>query len=182
MKKACILFADGLEEVEAITPLDYLRRAGIETLALGLKPGTVKGAHMIEISTDAELRNHINDKFDCIIIPGGFGGSTAIAQSADACTLIKRIYAEGGLVCGICAAPALVLGESCGLLSGKEFTCYPGMESHVKNGRHVNKRVVKDGNLITSQGPACAGEFALAIIEALMGAETAKKIAAEIIQ
>lgn len=174
MKKVALLLADGFEEIEAITPADILRRAGVEVILTGVEGLSVTGSHHITVEADMTLEE-LPDGLDGIVIPGGMPGAANIAASADAMKLIRRIYNDSELVGAICAAPAVVLGES-GLLEGREFTCYPGFETRVKGARHSEERVVRDSNLITSRGAGSAAEFALALVEYLAGKEKAKEI------
>jgi len=178
-KKALVLLAEGFEEVEAITPIDYLRRAGVEvTIASVSLFMTVKGARNIQVNANTELASLGSDAgdWDAIIIPGGASGADNIAASKEACTLIKNMAAAEKLICAICAAPAVVLAPL-GLLSGKKFTCYPGLEAKVKDGEWSNERVVIDGNIITSKSAGTAGEFSIAIIGKLFDEAAGKKIA-----
>lgn len=177
MKRACVLLADGCEEVEAITPVDYLRRAGIETVTLGLDGRDVVGAHGIAMAADRTLDELNGEDFDCVVVPGGGKGADAIAGSRMAVEFIRRLSGEGAVVAAICAAPALVLGAACGLLKGKRFTCYPGLESSVPDGRFSEERVVTDGMLVTARSAGCAGEFAVAVISLLEGEAAAEKVA-----
>ncbi|GAB1456267.1 MAG: DJ-1/PfpI family protein [Spirochaetia bacterium] len=181
MKKACVILANGCEEVEAITPIDYLRRAGIDVVVAGLGSREILGSHDIAITTDAVLDDIDSQDFDCIVVPGGGGGSKAIAEDTVAVSFIKRQAATGRLIAAICAAPALVLGEACGLLKKRRFTCYPGMESHVDEGLFEETRVVDDGDIITARAAGCAGEFSLAIVRALCGGSKAKELEASVL-
>ncbi|MCE5256512.1 MAG: DJ-1/PfpI family protein [Spirochaetaceae bacterium] len=177
MKKACVLIADGSEEIEALTPVDYLRRAGIEVTLVGLRGFQVKGARGIVITANAVLESVCDILFDALIIPGGMPGASNIAASAKAVEMIKRHYREGKIVAAICAGPAVVLQGACGLLDGKRFTAFPGTESQVPRGIFVPDRVVRDGTIITSRGPGTAGEFAVSIIECLSGRQAAQSVA-----
>jgi len=181
MKKACVILANGFEEVEAITPIDYLRRADIEVVVAGLGGREIIGGHGMEFTADAALDDIDTDDFDCIVVPGGGGGSKAIAADHTAVKMIQRQAGKGRLVAAICAAPALVLGEACGILDGRRFTCYPGMEKHVADGRFEAARVVDDGNIITARAAGCAGEFAVTIIRALAGGSKADEVAASVL-
>jgi 4-methyl-5(b-hydroxyethyl)-thiazole monophosphate biosynthesis len=178
-KKAIVLLADGFEEVEAVTPIDYLRRAGVEvTIASVSLFMTVKGARRIQVNANTELAGVGNGagEWDAIIIPGGASGAENIAASEEACALLKNMAAAGKLICAICASPAVVLAPL-GLLEGKKFTCYPGLEVKVTDGKWSEDRVVIDGNIITSRSAGTAGEFAIAIIEKLINKAAAQKIA-----
>jgi 4-methyl-5(b-hydroxyethyl)-thiazole monophosphate biosynthesis len=177
-KKAIVLLAEGFEEVETVTPVDYLRRAGVEvTIAAIGESLTVKGARGIQINADttlAELAPRPGG-FDAVIVPGGLKGAENLAASKETGTLLKEMAAVGKFVCVICASPAIVLAPL-GLLKGKKFTCYPGMEEKVKEAHWSQERVVIDGNIITSRAAGTAGEFAIAIIWQLLGEDAAKKI------
>jgi len=169
MKKVVLFLADGFEEVEAVTPIDFLRRAGIEVITVGLTGKLVTGAHNITIQADTVLNDFKADT-DGILIPGGMPGSANIAASRKVRTIVQDFDREEKLVAAICAAPALVLGGA-GVLKGRSFTCYPGMEGEAgPDGHYTGDRVVVDGNLITGNGPGGAAEFAGAVISYLKGA------------
>jgi 4-methyl-5(b-hydroxyethyl)-thiazole monophosphate biosynthesis len=180
-KKAIILLADGFEEVEALTPIDYLRRAGVEVTAAAIGDSlTVKGRWSgLKVTADttlAEIAKGGTGGWDAVVLPGGMPGAANLAASKETGALLKEMAACGKLICAICASPALVLSPL-GLLAGKKFTCYPGMEEKAREGKWSDKRVVADGNIITSRGAGTAGEFAIAIIEKLIDGAAAKKIA-----
>ena len=183
MKKAIILLADGFEDVEAITPIDYLCRAGIDvTIASISNSLTVTsrwgGIKMTVGTTLTEQISNIKERkyWDAVIVPGGSPGAVNLAASQEVNTLLNEMAAAGKLICAICASPAVVLAPL-GLLAGKKFTCYPKMEEKVTDGEWSDNRVVVDGNIITSRGAGTAGEFAIAIIEKMLDDSTAKKIA-----
>ena len=173
-KKVAVLLADGFEEVEAVTPIDFLRRAGVKVIAAGITGKTVTGANGVNITADA-LAKDLPGDLDGVVIPGGMPGAANVAKSKEAGELIKKLLAAGGLVAAICAAPAVVLGAG-GFLSGKRFTCYPGFEKDITGASFSGDRVVVDGNLITSRGPGTAAEFSIALIEYLAGKEAADKV------
>jgi 4-methyl-5(b-hydroxyethyl)-thiazole monophosphate biosynthesis len=192
-KKALVLLAEGFEEVEAVTPIDYLRRVGIEVTVAAIGSSlAVKGARGITVNADVTLRDLIARQqaaaasFDAVIIPGGMPGATNIAASPEAGALITEMAAAGKWVCAICASPAVVLAPL-GLLSGKKFTCYPGMETEVRDGIWTDEAVAiaggsaAFGGVITSRAAGTAGVFAVAIIGQLLGQETADKIAASVL-
>lgn len=181
MKRVCVLLADGFEEVEAITPIDYLRRVGAAVTVAGIKGRRVEGGHGIVVEAEATLAELVGEAFDCVVVPGGGKGSENIAADGRAVAFIKAHAKAGAIVGSICAAPALVLGRACGLLAGKAFSCYPGMETLVPEGRFRAERVVRDGTLITSRAAGCAGEFAAALAEALVGQEPARKLAESVL-
>jgi len=175
MAGVVIFLADGFEEVEAVTPVDYLRRSGIEVVLAGVNTLTPTGARGIRLHADIEAGD-IDWLPDGLILPGGLPGAENLAESEDVDRLCGEVMKAGGLLASICAAPALVLG-SYSLLKGRHFTCYPGFESKVSGGQYSDRSVVVDGNIITSRGAGTAGEFSMAIIEYLMDRETADRIA-----
>jgi len=185
-KNAIVLLAEGFEEVEAVTPIDYLRRAGITVTIAAVGGGaasgnlSVKGARGITVNADALLCDIIRQgktaAFDAVVIPGGMPGATNIAASKEAGALITEMAAAGKLVCTICAAPAVVLAPL-GVLSGKKFTCYPGMEEKVQGGKWTDDSVAIDGTVITSRSAGTAGKFAVAIIGQLLGKAEGDRIA-----
>lgn len=181
MKQVCVLLADGFEEVEAITPIDYLRRAGAAVTTAAIKGRRVEGGHGIAVEADATLSELEGKRFDCVVAPGGGKGSENIAADARAIAFIKAHAEAGAIIGAICAAPAMVLGRACGLLKGKAFSCYPGMEGLVPEGSFKAERVVRDGALITSRAAGCAGEFAATLVEALIGEEAARKLSESVL-
>jgi 4-methyl-5(b-hydroxyethyl)-thiazole monophosphate biosynthesis len=185
MKKVIVLLAEGFEEVEAVTPIDYLRRAGLEVTITAIGGSlSAKGARGITLNADALLRDIIQKgettAFDAVIIPGGMPGAANIAASEECGALILKMAAAGKLVCAICAAPAVVLAPL-GLLSGKKFTCYPGMEEKVQNAQWTDERVAIDGAIITSRSAGTAGEFAATIISRLVSEAEGDKIARSVL-
>ena len=186
-KKAIVLLAEGFEEVEAITPVDYLRRAGVEvtTAAIG-ESLTVKGARGIPVVADTTLAALVKQgkagasSWDAVVIPGGMPGASNLAASGETGALLKEMAVTGKLVCAICASPAVVLAPL-SLLSGKKFTCYPRMEEKVKEGTWSQDRVVVDGTIITSRGAGTAGSFAVAIIGKLLSEAEGKKVAESVL-
>jgi 4-methyl-5(b-hydroxyethyl)-thiazole monophosphate biosynthesis len=182
-KKALFLLAEGFEEVEAVSPLDYLRRAGIEVLAAAVTgEKTVRGAHGIGVEAECMLEDLAKEGrleaglWDAVLMPGGSLGAANIAASKTAGAFIRDMAAGGRLVSAICASPAVVLAPL-GLLAGKRFTCYPGAEASVSGARWSDERVVLDGNILTSRGPGTAAEWALKNIELLDGAAKAAEVA-----
>jgi 4-methyl-5(b-hydroxyethyl)-thiazole monophosphate biosynthesis len=186
-KKAIVLLAGGFEEIEAITPVDYLRRAGVKvtTAAVGGNL-TVKGARDVPVNADTtlgELAKQGNAgaaSWDAVILPGGMPGASNLAASKETAALLKEMAAAGKWICAICASPAVVLAPL-GLLSGKKFTCYPGMEETVQDGKWSGNKVVIDGTLITSRGAGTAGVFAAAIISGLLGEAEGEKLARSVL-
>ena len=181
MKRAAVVFAEGFEEVEGLTQVDFLRRAGIEVSVVGVTGKTVKGGHDIIIETDLTIDELNADELDSIVIPGGMPGAENVVSSTHAQQIIKQVFQKGGLVAAICAAPAVVL-EPLGVVAGKQATCYPGFEGRFKQASFTTERVVIDGNVITSRGPGTAAEFAIAIISYLEGTTAAETIREKTLQ
>jgi len=180
-KKALVLLADGFEDVEAVTPIDYLRRAGIEVTTASIMTDLTVTSRWggIKIIADTALTEILKEKtdiWDAVIIPGGMQGAVNLAASEKTGFLLRETASAGKLICAICASPAVVL-HPLGLISGKKFTCYPGMEEKVTGAEWLDSRVVVDGNIITSRSAGTAGEFAVAIIEKLIDEAAGKKIA-----
>jgi 4-methyl-5(b-hydroxyethyl)-thiazole monophosphate biosynthesis len=174
-KKILTVFAEGFEEIEAVTAVDLLKRGGIVVETTGIKGIDISGAHGISIIADHSF-DEISDEYDGIIIPGGMPGSTNIAACKSVLSLIKKMYDEGKLICAICAAPAIVLNKT-GILSGKKATCYPGFEKEFdEDVQFTEERVVVDDNVITSRGAGTAADFSHAIIKYLVDEETADKV------
>ena len=175
MKRIAVLFAEGFEEVEGLTPVDFLRRAGVEITTVGITGKMVTGGHAVTIETDTTIDKIDSESLDGVIIPGGMPGAENVVSSTHAQDLVKKLFKDGKLVAAICAAPAVVL-EPLGILEGKTSTCYPGFEGRFKQATFSENRVVQDGTVITSRGPGTAAEFAVALIEYLVDAQTAEKI------
>jgi 4-methyl-5(b-hydroxyethyl)-thiazole monophosphate biosynthesis len=175
-KRALVFLAEGFEEVEAVTPVDFLRRAGIEvtTVAVG-NDKTVTGAHGVPVVADKTMADIAGLPYDAVVLPGGMPGSKNLAVSDGVNAVIREAAAKGKPIAAICAAPVVVLAPA-GLLAGKKFTCFPGMEKDAADAVWREEPVVVDGNLITSRGAGTAALFALAVIEHLLDKEAAEKI------
>ena len=182
-KKVLVILADGFEEVEALAPVDVLRRSGASVTVAGLKPergNLVRGAHDVWVRCDVELCDVREDRFDAIVLPGGMPGALNLHKSEVVNSMVLDTYKRGDLVCAICASPAFVLAPI-GILDGKKATCYPGCEEKYSHLDFCGERVVRDGNVITGAGPGTALEFGLLISEALFGKEVSSKIHSDMI-
>jgi 4-methyl-5(b-hydroxyethyl)-thiazole monophosphate biosynthesis len=177
-KKVLILLAGGFEEVEAITPIDYLRRAGIEVGVVSVGASkTVTGAHGIPVLADCTLGELAPAAaWDGVLLPGGMPGASNLAASKETGSLLRELAGVGKLVAAICASPAVVLAPL-GLLQNRRFTCYPGMEAQVSGAQWSEEKVVIDGNIITSRGAGTAALWAVAIIGQLLSAAEGEKVA-----
>lgn len=168
-----LFLAEGFEEVEAITPIDYLRRAGIDVTTVGIGGTQITGAHGITVNTDiCECAlNENSESADMIILPGGMPGTLNLAASEKVNAFIDAADAKGAYIAAICAAP-YVLGEK-GLLRGKMATCYPGFEEKLAGASVFDVGVICDSNIITARAAGSAVDFAAQLITALKGEEAA---------
>ena len=171
-----LLLANGFEEIEALGTLDLLRRGNVSvtTCTLNRTPLTL-GAHNIAVEAELCLTELDSTQYDGVILPGGMGGSQALAATHGVLELLRDYQQQNKWICAICAAPS-ILGQK-GLLVGKKATCYPGFEDHLTGAVVTGDRVSVDGNVITAKGAGAATEFGLAIVKYLCGQETADKLA-----
>jgi 4-methyl-5(b-hydroxyethyl)-thiazole monophosphate biosynthesis len=175
-KSAIVLLAEGFEEIEAVTPADVLRRAGVEVTVAGLGGLTVAGGHGIVLTGDKPFADLREESFDAVILPGGMPGAANLGASEQVKQFCRRHAEAGRVVAAICAAPAKALAVF-GLLEGKAATCYPGFEDEFPASATVREEpVVVDGTLVTSRGPGTALPFAYALTELLVGAGTAGEL------
>ncbi|MBR1543410.1 MAG: DJ-1/PfpI family protein [Muribaculaceae bacterium] len=177
MGRVYVFLADGFEEIEALTAVDVLRRAGVTVVTVSvMDTPEVVGAHDVIVTADAMFSDYDCTDADWLVLPGGMPGASNLAACEPLCELLKVQASQGRGVAAICASPSIVLGPL-GLLQGKRAVCYPGMEAGMEGATLVREHAVTDGNIITGQGPASAASFALAIVAALVGEETAAEVA-----
>ena len=170
----CFL-ADGFEEVEAISPIDMLRRAGAEVKTVGVTGKIVTGAHGIPVEADiTEDEISLDAGVQAVILPGGMPGTLNLEKSETVKEAVRFAAGNGKLVCAICAAPS-ILGHM-GLLDGKEAIAYPGFEKDLIGASVSDKYVVRDGTFITAKGAGVAVDFGLEIVCALFGKEASDNI------
>ena len=203
MARVVVLLAKGFEEIEAIPPIDYLRRAGVqvEIAAIPVDGNAdllVQGAHEISVKADLtfdELAMRNDDLPDGVFVPGGMPGAANVGACELALDFIKQMFEQKKLVSAICAAPVVVLAKT-GVLAGRKYTCYPGMKKFEDycGGKEKADQLtagavlvpdqpfVVDQNLITGRGPGAAEQFAMALVEYICGAETAAKVKAASVQ
>ena len=165
MKSVAIILENGFEEIEAITPYDLLNRAGIKCDLVSTKSNEVTGAHGLKVQT--KLVSFFDD-YEMIVLPGGMNGAINLSENQIVLNTIEEFNNENKFVAAICASPAVVLTKT-SVIDGKNVTCYPGMENNFKNSNYFDKKVVVDGNIITSEGPATSIDFSLALIDILGG-------------
>ncbi|HHH39086.1 MAG TPA: DJ-1/PfpI family protein [Sedimenticola sp.] len=169
MARTLVPLAPGCEELEAVTIIDLLRRAGVEVVTAGLEPGPVTCSRGVRLLPDTTLDAVQGEHFDLVALPGGLPGADHLEQDPRIQTLLQRTADEGGYTAAICAAPKVL--ASAGLLAGRRATSYPGgldrmAPPRVKGGLQP---VIRDGRVITSRGPGTAMDFALELIEVLVG-------------
>ncbi len=169
-----VLLADGFEEIEALTPLDVLRRAGLDVKTVAITSKIAVGAHGIPVVCDITADEVNFDELSTVIFPGGMPGSLNLDASPLSDKFIDAVKKNGGIIAAICAAP-LVLGRR-GLLDGKCATCYPGFENELRGAKTSDEGVVVDGKTVTARGMGVALEFALTLVELIAGKDEAVRI------
>lgn len=171
--------ADGFEIVEAMSPVDMLRRAKTEVKTVGIGGTEIRSSCGVKVVADiGEGEVKLDDSVDAVILPGGMPGTLNLEKSETVQKAINFANENGKLVCAICAAPS-VLGHA-GILDGREATCFPGFEDALVGAKISSDHVVKDGNIITAKGAGVATSFGLKIVEALRGAALAENIRSSI--
>ena len=172
MKKIAIILADGVEETEFIAVGDVLRRLSMEVVVTGLNGIEVKGGHGFGLKADRLLAECSPAEFDAVFLPGGMGGALAMYESEAVVEFVREMERSGRIVSAICAAP-MVLGKA-GLLGGKRFTMYPGLDKYLPTGcRPIPDLAVRDGRTVTGKGAGTVFAFAKELAAAL-GADTAE--------
>ena len=177
--KVAVMFANGFEEIEAISIIDILRRAEIDAINVGLEKKLVLGAHKVELKTDIVLDDLVVDEFDMIVLPGGLQGAQNLAQSQKLGEILRKFDDKNKKIAAICAAPWAL--ATSGVLKD-EYACYPGFEKTIaKDGYMANLKISKCKNIITANGPATAIEFALTLVGELLGKEKQDSIAKDLL-
>lgn len=175
MNRIGVFFAEGYEEIEALTVVDLLRRADIRVDMVSITAEkTVKGSHGIAVGMDQVLSEADFGAFDGIVLPGGMPGTMHLLENETVNAVIRKFAEEGKLVAAICAAPS-VLGAA-GLLEGKHATCHPGFEEKLTGATTSEDEVVVDGNIITSRGMGTAIPFAFEIVRYFTDDETVEHV------
>ena len=175
-KKALVPIADGIEELEAVSIIDVLRRAEVDVTIASVNALQIKASRQVNLTADKLIADCANDQFDLIALPGGLPGAEHLRDCDTLTAMLKKQNAQGKLYAAICASPAVVLLHH-GLLDSKTATCYPALFEKLPANIATNKRVVVADNCITSQGPGTAIEFALKLVELLCNKATADNIA-----
>jgi len=180
MAKVLVPLADGCEEIEAVTIIDLLRRAGIEVVVAGLKPGIVTASRGVQMLPDVTLDVALQNDYDMVVLPGGMPGAANLKNDIRIIELLKKMAAAGQYTAAICAAP-MVLAEA-GLLEGRQATSYPGFLDALPGVTLSSAAVVQDGKVLTSRGPGTAMDFALALVEVLGGTEKRQQVEAALLR
>lgn len=171
--KVLVAVADGSEEIETVTPVDVLRRAGCEVTLASVAGRTVTMSRKVVLQADALMKDCVGMAWDLVVVPGGMPGAEHLRDSQELAAILKAQAAAGRLYAAICASPAVVLDHH-GLIDGRRATCYPGFS--FRSGPVLEERVVVDGNCVTSRGPGTALEFSLKLVELLVGKEKAESL------
>ena len=177
MHKILVPLAEGFEEIEAITIVDVLRRAGMKVITAGIPGSIIVGSHNVRVTTDKKIDDISPDEYDAVILPGGYPGYVNMGKTQKVISMVTSFSQENKLIGAICAAPTIL--AKIGLLEERKATVYPGMEKEIPYPR--GDKVVVDGNIVTSQGPGTAIPFSLKIIEILEGKDKAKAVKKELV-
>ncbi len=170
-KRVVVPLAQGFEEIEAVTVIDILRRAGVDVIVAGVSPDPIVGRNGIRLMADCSISAVEAADVDMVVLPGGAQGAEHLARCAETQRLLKDAAQQGKYLAAICAAPT-VLSEL-GLIDGKRVTSHPSVEHKLGSAAYSEERVVIDGKIITSRSPGTAMEFAMALVEVLVGKEAA---------
>ncbi len=176
MARVLVPLAQGCEELEAVTVIDLLRRAGIQVVTAGLDDRPVQASRGVVLIPDTQLDAVLEQEFEMIVLPGGLPGADHLQADSRITQLLQQISDNNGFIAAICAAPKVLAAN--GLLQGKRATGYPGVlqPEELAQTQVETVAVVRDGNTITSRGPGTAMDFALELIEALAGREQRDRV------
>lgn len=177
--KIMVLLAEGFEEVEFVTIVDVLRRAGMDVTVVGLKAGPIDGSHGVKVMSDALVDNITADQFDSVVLPGGYPGFVNLGEDERVLELLREMNLSGKYITAICGAPAVL--SKAGVIEGKKVTIHPGVKDQLVTGSYVDQRVVVDGRVVTSQGPGTAMEFSLKLVELFAGKAKMEEVKEDIL-
>lgn len=179
MAKVYVFLADGFEDVEALIPIDVLRRGGVEVVTVSTTEFTqVESAHGVSIEADIQFDQSDYADADLLMLPGGMPGASNLFAHEGVCEALKAQFAAGKKIAAICASPAVVLAPL-GILDGKKATCYPGFEQalDLAGAKYTGDLVTIDGNITTGEGPAAAFPYAYELLTQLVDKQTSDQIA-----
>ena len=169
-----VFLANGFEEIEALSPIDILRRGGIEVKTVGIGAKTVTGSHNVSVLCDLDESEVSFDRLEAVVLPGGMPGTLNLENSRTVKAAINFAAENGRMIGAICAAPS-ILGKA-GLLNGKKATCFPGFEKYLKGAVLSDLPAVRDGNIITACGAGAALDFGFELLAAFKGRDAADKL------
>ena len=177
MNTSFVFLADGFEEVEALTCVDVMRRAGMPVVTVSINPDlAVTGAHGVTVIADSQFEDNDYSDAEWMVLPGGIPGAPNLAAHEALCDLLVAQDERGDKVAAICASPAVVLAPL-GILQDREAVCYPSMEQGIEGVKWTSGSVAVDGNVVTGNGPAAAAPFAVALVSPSMGQDVADQVA-----
>jgi 4-methyl-5(b-hydroxyethyl)-thiazole monophosphate biosynthesis len=182
MPRVLVPLAPGFEEIEAVTIIDLLRRAGIEVVTAGLAEGPVRASRGVVVVPDTTIDEVADQAFDMVALPGGLPGADHLNADPRIHRVLQRTAAAGGYAAAICAAPKVLAGA--GLLDDRKATGYPGVLDRLNLPRTelLERAVVTDGRIVTSRGPGTAMDFALELIEHLLGKTRRDEVEAPLVR
>ncbi|RME33984.1 MAG: DJ-1/PfpI family protein [Gammaproteobacteria bacterium] len=179
-KRVLVPLAEGCEELEAVTVIDLLRRAGIEVVTAGLTAGPVKASRGVVLVPDTTLDEALRQEWDMVVLPGGLPGADHLNEDPRIAELLRRMADSGRFTGAICAAPKVLADK--GLLKGHRATCYPGILESTAETEITDAPVECDGRIITGRGPGTAMDFALALIESLLGRQKRDEVERQLVR
>ncbi len=179
MGKVVLFLAAGFEDIEVASIIDTLSRGGVEVVIAGLQAGAIEGKYRIKVLPDITIDEIELEKYDAVILPGGYPGYANLGADRRVLELVKKAFELGIVVAAICGAPSVL--AKAGVLKGKKATIYPGMEAELRGAKPSNERVVVDGTVVTSQGPGTALEFGVKLVEMLAGKKKAHELKEELV-
>jgi 4-methyl-5(b-hydroxyethyl)-thiazole monophosphate biosynthesis len=178
MKRVVVPLAHGFEEIETVTVVDILRRAGIFVTIAGVEagspPGAIEGRTGIRLVPDLSIAGVIALDFDMIVLPGGLKGAQTLQKDTRVARLLRALQDNDRYIAAICAAPTVLAAH--GMIAGRKLTSHPSVREQLSGAIYDEGRVVIDGRLVTSRGPGTAMEFAMALVEILMGRQKVEEI------
>lgn len=178
MNESFVFLAEGFEEVEALTPVDVLRRAGMPVKTVSITSSLqVTGSHGVTVTADVLFDNTLFKDSAWLIFPGGMPGATNLFDFAPLHGLIRQQFeSRDGRIAAICASPGIVLGQL-GILRGRKATCYPGFQKYMEGAEYVDRRVVWDNKFVLGNGPSSALKWALRIVQQSLGEQKMAAVA-----
>jgi len=179
MKKVLVALAPGFEEIETVTVVDILRRAGARVVLAGTEEGLIEGSRGIKIMADAHVNQIDHADFDLIVLPGGQPGTANLQKNAKVLALLKNMHQAQKQIAAICAAPMVL--QTAGILKGCKVTSHPSVKENLSGIDYSENRVVADGTIITSRSPGTALEFALKLVEILFGEDRMEAVNAGVL-